>query len=198
MRPPLSFLIPMWWIMMVAMMLPSAAPMILLFSTVSGRQREQGKPYVPTALFAGTYLAVWGLFSVFAALLQWWMDVSMEPMTNRWLTGALLIGAGIYQLTPLKQLCLRQCQAPLRFVLTHWQPGPRGALVMGTKHGVYCLGCCWLLMALLFVGGVMNLYWVMGIALYVFIEKFLPAGGWPSRTLGALLSIAGVWVLLTA
>jgi predicted metal-binding membrane protein len=136
---------------------------------------------------------------VAAALLQWWTGASMEPIAIRRLAGApLLFFAGLYQLTPLKQHCLRHCQAPVQFVLTHWQPGLRGALAAGARHGLYCLGCCWLLMTLLFVGGVMNLYWVIGIAVYVLVEKLLPLGNWLSRALGVALTAAGAWVLLTA
>jgi predicted metal-binding membrane protein len=184
--PPVGFLFAMWWIMMVAMMLPSAAPMILLFDTVSKRQ------HVPTAIFGGTYLAVWGLFSIAAALLQ----SRIEEQPPYWLGAAILIGAGLYQLTPLKQLCLRQCQSPLQFVMTRWRPGLRGAVVMGVQHGLYCLGCCWVLMLLLFVGGVMNLYWIIGLALYVLAEKYFPAGGWLSRGAGVALLAAGVLAAL--
>jgi predicted metal-binding membrane protein len=192
--PPLAFLFAMWWIMMVAMMLPSAAPMILLFSTVSRRSREQGQHYVPTAVFALAYLAVWGGFSVLAASLQWWIEA--RGISSPWMNGALLLGAGAYQLTPLKDACLRQCRSPLSFVMTRWRPGWRGALRMGVEHGAYCLGCCWLLMGLLFVGGVMNLWWVIGIAVYVLLEKVLPAGRWLGRALGAILAVAGAFVLL--
>lgn len=194
--PPLAFLFLMWWIMMAAMMLPSAAPMILLFSTVSRRSREQGRPYVPTAVFALAYLAVWGGFSLLAASLQWWIEVG--GVSSPWMNGALLLGAGAYQLTPLKDACLRQCRSPLNFLMTRWRPGWRGALRMGVEHGAYCVGCCWLLMGLLFVGGVMNLWWVMGIALYVLLEKIVPAGAWLGRALGAILAIAGVLVLLNS
>jgi predicted metal-binding membrane protein len=192
--PPLAFLFVMWWIMMVAMMLPSAAPMILLFSTVSRRSREQGQHCVPTAVFALAYLAVWGGFSVLAASLQWWIEA--RGVSSPWMNGALLLGAGAYQLTPLKDACLRQCRSPLNFVMTRWRPGWRGALRMGIEHGAYCLGCCWLLMGLLFVGGVMNLWWVIGIAVYVLLEKVLPAGLWLGRALGAILAVAGAFVLL--
>jgi predicted metal-binding membrane protein len=193
MQPHLPFLLAMWWIMMVAMMLPSAAPMILLFATVSRRQREQGRSYVPTALFAATYIVVWGLFSLAAAALQSRLETASPPA---WLSGALLLSAGLYQLTPLKDSCLRQCRSPLNFLMTRWRPGWRGALRMGVEHGAYCVGCCWLLMGLLFVGGVMNLWWVIGIALYVLLEKVVPAGTWLGRALGALLAVAGTLVLL--
>jgi predicted metal-binding membrane protein len=200
MQAPFAFLFVMWWVMMVAMMLPSAAPMILLFATVSRHQRGEGKPYVPTALFAATYLAVWGLFSVLAALTQWWLEQRLGSLmstgvSSRLLSSALLIAAGVYQLTPLKYACLRKCQSPMQFVMTRWRPGLVGALRMGVEHGAYCLGCCWLLMGLLFVGGVMNLWWIVGIALYVLLEKTVPAGPWLGRALGGALITVGLLVL---
>jgi predicted metal-binding membrane protein len=196
MEPDFGFLAAMWWIMMIAMMLPSAAPMILLFGAASGQQ-DARLPYVPTLLFAAAYLAVWGTFSLAAAGLQWWIESRIEPvmaqgLSSRWASAALLLGAGVYQLTPIKDACLRQCQSPLAFLMSRWRPGWRGAFVMGVQHGAYCLGCCWMLMALLFVGGVMNLWWVIGIALYVFLEKVAPAGPWLSRALGAALILGAV------
>ena len=201
MQPHLALLFVMWWIMMVAMMLPAAAPMILLFVGVSRRDQEQGRTHVPTGLFAASYLAVWGLFSLVAAVLQWWIEVHLEPVmatgfSSRLANGTLLFAAGAYQFTPLKDACLGQCRSPLAFLMTRWRPGWRGALHMGVQHGAYCVGCCWLLMALLFVGGVMNLWWVVGIAVYVFVEKIVRAGPWLSRTLGAVLAGAGVLLLL--
>jgi predicted metal-binding membrane protein len=193
MQPHLAYLFIMWWIMMVAMMLPGAAPMILLFATVSNRVRAAGKPYVPSAVFAGTYLLVWGVFSLLAAAAQWWLET--RAASSPLLAGALLLAAGAYQLTPLKYACLRQCQSPLQFVMTRWRPGLAGALRMGVEHGVYCVGCCWLLMALLFVGGVMNLYWVIGLALYILLEKVMPAGPRLGRALGVVLTLAGVALL---
>jgi predicted metal-binding membrane protein len=203
MQPQFAFLFVMWWIMMVAMMLPSAAPMILLFAGMSENQREQGKPYVPTAVFASTYLVIWGAFSVVAASLQWWIETRIEPVaaagiSSRTLAGAVLLAAGAYQLTPLKHACLRRCRSPLNFVMTRWRPGLRGALQMGIEHGAYCVGCCWLLMGLLFIGGVMNLWWVIGVALYVLLEKVVPAGAWFGRALGAILGVAGVLLVLGA
>lgn len=202
--PPAQFpfLFAMWWIMMAAMMLPSAAPMILLFGTVSEHARAQGKPYVPTAVFASAYLLVWGAFSLAAAGLQWWIEVRFEPvmsmgLSSAMLTGTLLVAAGVYQFTPLKDACLRQCRSPLQFLMSNWRPGPRGALRMGLGHGVYCVGCCWALMGLLFVGGVMNLWWVIGVALYVLLEKLVPAGPWLSRGAGLALAAAGAVLLLS-
>lgn len=201
MQPHLVLLFAMWWIMMVAMMLPSAGPMILLFASVSQHGKAQGRPYVPAAAFAATYLALWGAFSLGAASLQWWIESRIEPvmadgLSSRRAAAALLVAAGAYQLTPLKDACLRTCRSPLQFILTRWRPGWRGALAMGIEHGAYCVGCCWLLMGLLFVGGVMNLWWVVGIAVYVLLEKALPGGPWLGRALGVLLVAAGalVWI----
>jgi len=180
----------MWWIMMIAMMLPSAAPMILLFTLVNRRSRERDAPWVPTAVFASGYLIAWGGFSLAATLLQWWLEqsgwltMSMASATP-WLSGTILIAAGIYQLTPLKHACLRHCRGPVEFISGHWRPGDIGALRMGLEHGTFCVGCCWVVMGLLFYGGVMNLYWIVGLAVLVLLEKILPAGHW----LGSLSGI---------
>ncbi len=182
----------MWWIMMIAMMLPSAAPMILLFATVNRKGAERGNPFVPTGVFAAGYLAMWGAFSVAAAGLQWGLErtgllSSMMASTSLALGGTLLIAAGAWQLTPLKQACLRHCRSPLHFITHRWRKGSGGALRMGIEHGAYCLGCCWFLMGLLFYGGVMNLYWIAGIAAFVALEKTIPAGHWVGRVTGAAL-----------
>ncbi len=171
----------MWWIMMVAMMLPSAAPMILLFAAVNRKQRDKGSPYVPTGIFAVGYLAVWGFFSLLATAVQWGLErtellSSMMVGTSVVLGALLLIAAGIWQLTPLKYACLKHCRSPLHFLSHHWRKGRLGAFRMGVEHGAFCLGCCWFLMALLFYGGVMNLYWIVGLALFVLLEKVLPGG----------------------
>ncbi|MFQ5786306.1 MAG: DUF2182 domain-containing protein, partial [Alphaproteobacteria bacterium] len=176
----------MWWIMMVAMMLPSASPMILLFAAINRKQRERGGPFVPSGAFAFGYLVAWGGFSLAAVALQWGLDRAalLSPAmagTGVIFGGVLLMAAGVYQLTPLKHACLRHCRSPLHFLSHHWRKGRSGALRMGLEHGAFCLGCCWVLMGLLFVGGVMNLYWIVGLALFVLLEKSLPAGhglGW--------------------
>lgn len=173
----------MWWVMMIAMMLPSAAPMILLFALVNRRSHAKGGPYVTTAAFAGAYVAAWGGFSVVATALQWGLEQAelLSPMmasNNAALGGALLVLAGAYQLSPLKHACLRQCRGPIDFISRYWRTGRRGAFRMGVRHGVYCLGCCWALMALLFFGGAMNLYWIAGLALFVLLEKTIPPGHW--------------------
>ena len=193
----------MWWIMMVAMMLPSAAPMILLFAAINRKQRDIGHPYVATSVFALGYLAAWGGFSLVAVMLQWAFErthllSSTLAGANVILAGLLLLAAGVYQLTPLKRACLRRCRSPLAFLVTHWQRGPRGALRVGLAHGAYCVGCCWSLMGLLFFGGVMNLYWIVGLALFVFVEKIFPAGHWLGQITGVVLSVWGVVTLAFA
>jgi predicted metal-binding membrane protein len=198
----LALLLAMWWVMMIGMMLPSAAPMILTFATVSRRRRARGQPQAPTVLFVAGYLLAWGGFSVAATLAQWGLEHAalMSPMdmatTSRWLGGALFLAAGLYQLTPLKHACLRACRSPFDFVVNRWREGAGGALRMGMEHGVACLGCCWILMALLFVGGVMNLLWVAALTVVVLIEKLVPLGDWMARIGGVALAGYGVWLLV--
>ena len=182
----------MWAVMMAAMMLPSAVPMVLFYDMIARRRSEQGRPRSSAAPFVAGYLAVWAAFSVAATGLQFGLERAalLSPMmetTSIALAGSVLIAAGLYQWMPLKQACLRRCQSPLDFVLVNWRDGSAGALAMGLKHGSYCLGCCWLLMLLLFVGGVMNLAWIAGLALFVLVEKLVPAGHWISRAAGVLL-----------
>jgi predicted metal-binding membrane protein len=186
----------MWWVMMIAMMLPSAAPMILLHAKVDRRQHlceGEAGGVLSTGTFLLGYLLVWGLFSVAAAGLQWAFEGAgvLSPMTlnstNAVFAGFILLFAGIYQLTPIKRACLRHCRGPISFLSRHWRPGARGAFVMGLHHGAYCVGCCWGLMAILFFGGVMNLYWVIGLALIVLMEKVMPLGARLSIVTGGLL-----------
>ena len=193
----------MWWIMMVAMMMPSASPMILLFATVNRKQRETGHPFVATSIFALGYLAAWAGFSLVAVLLQWGFERNalLSPIlvgTNVIFGGVLLLVAGAYQLTPIKHACLRHCRSPLAFLSTHWRRGARGALRMGLEHGAYCVGCCWFLMGLLFFGGVMNLYWIVGLALFVLFEKIVPAGHWLGYATGVALLLWGAAMLSVA
>ncbi len=193
----------MWWVMMIAMMLPSATPMVLLFAAMNRKQKESGNPYVPTTFFASAYLTVWAGFSIVAVALQWGFEATalLSPMLTSasvMLSAGLLIAAGIYQLTPLKQACLKHCRSPLQFVLTRWRSGPGGAFRMGIEHGAYCVGCCWFLMGLLFFGGVMNLYWIGAIAVFVLLEKATPVGHWMSHVVGvALMTWGGVIFLGT-
>jgi len=193
----------MWTEMMVAMMIPSAAPMILTFATVNRRRREQDRPYVSTGIFLLGYIIVWTLFSIVAALAQWFLHAKalISPMmvsTSPRLGGALLITAGVFQWTPLKNSCLTRCRSPLSFLMTQWREGKQGALTMGLTHGMYCAGCCWFLMALLFVAGVMNLWWIALIAILVLVEKVAPRGLFVEKTVGALLIVWGVWMLYRA
>ena len=193
----------MWWIMMIAMMLPGAAPMILLFATVNRRGAERGHPFVPTGVFAAGYLVMWGAFSLVATGLQWGLETtgllsSMMASTSMMLGGALLVAAGAWQLTPLKAACLRHCRSPLHFITHRWRKGRGGALRMGLEHGAYCLGCCWFLMGLLFYGGVMNLYWIAGLAAFVALEKTIPAGHWVGRVTGVVLLAWGAAMVAMA
>jgi predicted metal-binding membrane protein len=191
----------MWWVMMAAMMLPSAAPMILLFALVSRKNRAAGSPCVSTTIFASGYLLAWGLFSLLATGMHWLLDQAgllSAQMSSRSVTlgGVLLVLAGLYQLTPWKHACLRQCRGPVDFVVRYWRPGRRGALSMGLRHGALCVGCCWVVMGLLFYGGVMNLYWITGIAALVLLEKLLPAGAYLDRAGGIVFIAWGLWVLI--
>jgi predicted metal-binding membrane protein len=188
----------MWWVMMLGMMLPSAAPMILTFETLNRNKRARGQTFVPTTIFLLGYLIAWGGFSVVATAAQWALDqyVLLTPMLaigSSLFGGALLIAAGIYQFTPLKQVCLRGCRSPFAFLLNHWHDGWIGALRMGLAHGAYCIGCCAVLMALLFLAGAMNLLWVAALAVFVFAEKLLPGGVWIGRAGGvAMLGFGAV------
>ncbi len=193
-----AMMVSMWWLMMIAMMVPSAAPMILLYAAVARRQREKGSDVLlPTGLFAWGYIAVWGFFSVIAAALQWGFEAAgiLSPMmmtpTSLLFAAAMLVAAGLYQLTPAKQACLSHCRGPIQFLMSHWRPGRWGAVRMGVVHGLYCLGCCWALMALLFVGGVMNLYWIGGLATIILLEKTIPAGDVFGKVTGGLLMLWG-------
>lgn len=192
----------MWSIMMIAMMLPSAAPVLLLFSRAQKSQSQQGWAVVPTGLFAAGYLLVWLAWSWVAALLQWVFQAALLLSPNLEFTSALLgaaflLLAGLYQLTPWKRTCLTHCQSPLGFLMARWRKGPAGALSMGIYHGAYCAGCCWALMGLLFVGGVMNLLWVVGLAIFVLLEKVV-RGMWFSRASGAGLILGGLYLGWTA
>ena len=191
----------MWAGMMVAMMLPSAAPMILAFDSLERGDAEAGRATRRSLVFAGAYLLVWLGYSALAAGAQWGLQASgmLTPMiasNSEWLTAGLLILAGLYQLTPLKQACLRRCRTPLGFLIAEWRDGTRGALAMGLKHGLYCAGCCWALMLLLFVAGVMNPIWIVALTLVVASEKWPVLPGWLTRAFGAALLLAGAAILL--
>jgi predicted metal-binding membrane protein len=195
----LASLFLMWSVMMVAMMLPSALPLLLIYRRLGIVRRV---PPLAVAALAAGYLAMWIAFSAIATLAQWWLHerALLSPAmatTSRGVAAALLVLAGIYQWTPLKRACLAHCAAPLQFLTTHWRGGIGGAWRMGVLHGAYCIGCCWLLMALLFVGGVMNLAWVAAIAAYIFLEKVLPFNRWVSRICGLALIAFGVATAVT-
>ncbi|MGV3655472.1 MAG: DUF2182 domain-containing protein [Noviherbaspirillum sp.] len=195
-----ALMLVMWVVMMAAMMLPGAAPVILLYGTLS-RRSNTGLSTAP-GLFAFGYVAVWSAFSLAALLVQFLLEGAglLSPMmeaSNAALSGGLLIAAGVYQFTPLKHSCLRLCRSPLDFLLSHWRSGKLGAFEMGVRHGVYCVGCCWSLMLLLFVGGLMNLIWIIGLAVYVFIEKLAPGGQWLGQGMGVLLVASGTALIVT-
>ena len=190
----------MWVAMMVAMMFPSAAPMILLFDRIEGGKRAAGRSYVPTAYFVGAYLAVWTAFGALAFVAAIGIDRLSEDSTwamDNWarVGGGLLVAAGIYQLTPLKDLCLAKCRTPMAFLMTSWRDGRKGAVQMGLLHGGYCIGCCWLLFAILIPLGVMNVGAMIVIALLVFGEKCLPAGNRLARAAALVLVIYGLLVI---
>jgi predicted metal-binding membrane protein len=195
-----AMMLAMWLAMMSVMMLPSAVPMLLFYDSIARKHGVGSAAVGHTVLFGAGYLAVWLVFSAGAVILQFALDKGslLSPamrITSVTLAGASLVAAGVYQWTPLKQACLRQCRSPLDFVLTHWRNGSGGAFSMGLRHGVFCLGCCWMLMLLLFVGGVMDFRWIAGIALFVLIEKLAPAGHWAGKATGALLVAWGATVL---
>lgn len=191
----------MWAIMMIAMMLPGALPMVLTFAAVSRSRRASGRPYVTTANFAGGYLLVWFVFSAIAAVAQWWLHLRMllsADMTSRsaLMAGCLLVVAGVFQFTRWKDTCLTRCRGPMEWILTRWREGQGGAWRMGIEHGVFCTGCCWALMMLLFVLGVMNLVWVAALTLLVCVEKLLPRPAFTVRAIGAVLVAWGGTLLL--
>jgi predicted metal-binding membrane protein len=190
----------MWTVMMVAMMLPSVTPIILL---VVGTYRRRGhRAHVLTVAFGSGYLAAWTAFSAVAALTQLMLHraallSSAMATDSAIITGGILLCAGAYQWLPLKAACLTHCRSPLAFLTSHWREGTVGALTMGLRHGLYCVGCCWVLMLLLFAAGVMNLLWVGAIAFVVLVEKLVPHGARVGRFAGVLVMVWGGWVLAT-
>jgi predicted metal-binding membrane protein len=191
----------MWAGLMAAMMMPSAAPMILTFDSIERRNAQTADAPLRSMLFAGAYLTVWTAFSVLATGAQWGLQQSglLTPMfesRSNWLTAALLILAGLYQLTPVKRACLHYCRTPVSFLMTEWQDGRSGAWQMGLKHGLYCTGCCWALMLLLFVAGAMNLIWIVFLTIVVALEKWPRFPTWTTIALGGFLLFAGVMNVL--
>lgn len=194
----------MWAVMMVAMMLPSAATLILLYARVGRSAAANGEVFAPTFWFAAGYVLAWAGFSVLATLAQFALSQAalitpMAAISQHWVGAAVLLAAGFYQWTPLKQTCLTRCRTPLSFIQAHGGfKGAAGASVgLGLLHGLYCIGCCWMLMALLFVGGVMNILWIAALAILVLLEKLSPAGPWIARIAGAGFIAAAVWLLFT-
>jgi predicted metal-binding membrane protein len=187
----------MWAVMMAAMMLPSALPMIVTFVQLSERGGARARGHG----FVAAYLLVWFGFSVAAVAAQWalqameWID-PMIVSTSAALNALLLLVAGVYQFSPLKRICLAKCRTPMGFLLGEWREGTRGGFVMGLRHGLFCVGCCWALMALLFVGGVMNLAWIAALTLLVLAEKLVPGGRWVARSAGVAMLVWGAATIL--
>jgi len=193
----------MWAIMMAGMMLPSAIPVVLLIEKINQKRQARNTEYVHTLYFILGYLITWSLYSLVISLLQWWLHhlsilTPMMIIGQKWFACLLLIIAGIYQWLPLKQRCLNLCRSPLNFIMTQWQEGTINAIKIGFKHGQYCIGCCWLLMALLFVFGVMDLKWILALTMIVIIEKIAPLGDKFSKVLGIALAALGLFTLTAA
>lgn len=192
----------MWWIMMIAMMVPSAAPLVLLFAAVKRSGRGGEATGVLSAFLLAGYLAVWGGFSALATAAQYgaeaagYLNGAMMTLDGSRVAGGLLVLAGLYQLTPIKTACLRRCRSPGQVLARHNRPGRSGAFRMGAAHGVFCLGCCWAIMALLFAGGVMNLVWIAGLTAYVMAERFLPGGQMVAKAGGVVLVLLGIGVAM--
>jgi predicted metal-binding membrane protein len=186
----------MWAMMMVAMMVPTAAPMTLVYAAVTRKAATRPNPLGATFVFVGGYIAIWTVFSLAATIAQFALDRAalLSPMmvsTSPVLGAALLIAAGIYQFTPVRDTCLQKCRAPAHFIADYWRSGTLGAFRMGLWHGVYCVGCCWILMALMFVGGVMNLLWMAAVAVFVLLEKTIPFGDASGKAAGVAMILAG-------
>jgi predicted metal-binding membrane protein len=200
-----AFVFAMWAVMMVGMMTPSAVPMILMYARVGRQAAQQGKPFAASGWLAGGYLLVWIGFALVATCVQWALERSallttMMAAASGVFGGIVLIAVGLYQWTPLKNACLRYCQSPLMFISRYggFRPDARGSVVLGIRHGAVCVGCCWALMALLFVGGIMNVLWIAAITILVLAEKVIPAGRAIARIAGAGIFVQGVWVLIEA
>ena len=193
------FTFTMWTVMMVGMMTPSATPVLMVFAASHVRRAQRGVPAAVLAFGLG-YVAVWAGFSAIATLAQWALHQAalLSPMmatTSPRLGAVIVVAAGIYQLTPLKRACLTHCQTPMGFLMSHWRDGTAGAFQMGVRHGWYCVGCCWVLMCVLFAVGVMNLVWVAVLTAFILVEKMWVGGGYVSRIGGVLLIGAGTLML---
>ena len=197
-----GYVLAMWAIMMVGMMTPSVAPMVLIYARVGRQAASSGQPFAASGWFAAGYLLSWAAFSFAATSAQWALErlALLSPMmqsVSNVLGGIVLIAAGLYQWTPVKEACLSYCQAPLTFIVRHggFRRDARGALALGCRHGLYCIGCCWALMALLFVGGVMNLFWIAALSILVLLEKVIPFGRTITRLAGLAFIVGGGWLL---
>ena len=198
--PHLALLFAMWVVMMAGMMLPSAAPTLLLYAGVIRKSPDGARAQAHVYAFAAGYLLVWTAFSLIATVLQrlfshWLLLSPMMEAEQRGFGGTLLMVAGLYQFTPFKRTCLESCRSPAAFIAQHWKRGLAGGFRLGSAHGLYCLGCCWALMLLLFVGGVMNLWWIGALTALVLIEKLAPLGAQGGRLSGLLMVAMGLWNL---
>ena len=198
----LTLIFLMWSIMMIGMMIPSATPATMIYAGIARKAERQGTVVAPTAVFVSGYLALWILFSALATLAQWGLDQAalLSPLmvtTSPVIGAALFIAAGVYQASPIKLACLEHCRSPVHFLSGHWRPGIAGAFRMGLEHGVFCVGCCWVLMGLLFVGGVMNLLWIAAIGIFVFSERLIPVRDVKvaGRLTGAVMALIGLALL---
>ncbi len=199
--PGLLLYLVMWTVMMIAMMFPAITPIVLLFSTVHEKRRVKNEGFVPTWVFVAGYLLVWAVFGVLA----YFVDIMITRLAmnypklqpfGHFISGAVLIISGLYQLTPLKNICLTHCRSPLHFIMHKWREGYSGSLIMGIDHGAYCLGCCWGLMIVLFVVGIMNMSWMGILTLIIFVEKTGKHGVLISRFVGVSLIILGVVIIV--
>ena len=191
----------MWAVMMIGMMVPTAAPMILIYAAVARKAQRQGTPLAPVGAFTAGYIFMWTVFSFLVTLAQWRLDQAalLSPMlvaSSPEFGAGLLVAAGIYQWLPIKDSCLNHCRSPFHFISSHWRPGNVGAFRMGVSHGIFCIGCCWVLMLLLFFGGVMNILWIAAITVFVLLEKLLPLGNQSGKWMGLLMVAAGVLMFL--
>lgn len=189
----------MWSIMMLGMMLPVVSPWLWAFGVVTREQDARSMPFPKISVFLLGYGTVWLAYSVLAATSQWLLQrfalLSHDwVMTNPILASVLLIIAGIYQWTPLRDACMSHCRSPFGFFLSNWREGTRGAYTMGVRHGVYCVGCCWAIMALALVFGVMNLLWMALVIVFLLLERANFFGLWMSRVAGTLLAVWGIWM----
>ena len=197
------FMLVMWAVMMLAMVLPSVTPTVVIFGRVREKREATGRLFAPTGVFVCGYLLAWLSFSLIATIINWWLHtnglMSSSVLLSSFLSfGSLLIVAGLFQWMPAKDACLDHCRSPMSFLMQHWREGTSGAMIMGLHHGAYCLGCCWMLMLLLFALGVMNIPWIALLTILVLAEKTLPYGRFISRSLGVLLIGWGAWLIATA